>query len=440
MKSIRISEEAYLNHFMSKQFVDNNIQPEFPADIAALTAGDLKPAPCRKRMDLRHVPCLTIDGSDTKDMDDALSMTKTENGFQLGVHIADVASFVTPGSRLDEVAMMRGSSIYLANRTIPMLPPCLSNDLCSLNPNTDRYAMSVLIDVTNDGQIGEYTITKSVIRSRVKGAYHEVNRILSFKASQTEIDKYREVLDPLFDLNKLAKILRDKRCKAGANVNQNNEVKATLRDGEVELTTCDHGDAEILVEEMMVLANSLVAKYCHENELPCLYRVQEEKQTLARYDRRFTRHAELAIGNQGYYTHFTSPIRRISDTIVHQILTDWLNGATTTELNSKYCESCMEECALFATKRLRRAKTMQDLCSNFCYACYFSRHCRESYRGCVIGFNNKGFPVICMDEYPIHVLGDFQLDAHVGDHYVFRIAAEFDTRKLYAQTPVRIPA
>ena len=438
MKKESMNDEALLDRFMNEQFAHNGVSVSFPEDIAALKAEDLKPAPCRDRMDLRRMPTLTIDPLDANELDDAVSMMRTRTGYLLGIHIADLAAFVEPGSRLDEIAAERGCSIYLPDRTVPMLPPAVK-ERCSLEPNVDRNAVSVLVDLTKEGRVRKYMVTKSLIRSRVRGVYAEVNSIFSGSATPKVLARYRDFIAPLWDMKGLSEKLRKERAAAGADVSPTEEVKVSLCGGEVRLNPCRQGAAEMLIEEMMVLCNSLIARFCLENRIPCLFRTQEEKNVLAKYEARCGRHAELAIENGGY-THFTSPLRRLCDCRVHQALSDWLNGASAEELGEKYSEEYMEEAALLATKRFRRAQTMQFLSSQFCYARYFSRRCLEVYSGKVVGYNRQNLPILCMEEYPIRILGSLALNARIGERFSFRIAADMDTRRLFAQTPVRAAA
>ncbi|MBQ6610431.1 MAG: RNB domain-containing ribonuclease [Oscillospiraceae bacterium] len=439
MKTVLITDEMLLDKFMDEQFEKNTISVSFPEDVASLLAQDLTPAPCKNRMDLRRLPCLTIDCDDVRDMDDAVSLVRTKTGYLLGVHIADVAAYVRPGSRLDEIAAERGSSIYLANRTIPMLPPVLSQDLCSLNPNEDRNALSVLIDITKDGQVRRYMVTKSLIRSRVKGVYSEINSIFSRNASPAVVSKYRSFIPALWDMKGLTEKLRRKRCAAGANTAPSEEVKITVQNGEIQLALHRQGASELLIEEFMVLCNSLVAEYCQSNHIPCLFRTQDKKNTLAKYEPCCGRHADLAIEDTGYL-HFTSPIRRYSDCVVHQTVSAWLDGASAEELNARYNREYMEEVALIATKRFRRAKAMQLVHSKFCFTRYFACRREELYLGRVIGYNKQQRPILCMDAYPIHVLGDLALRAQIGEKFSFRISADVDNRKLYAELPRRVAA
>ena len=160
-----------------------------------------------KRLDLRDLPIFTIDGADTKDIDDAISIERTEGGYKLGVHIADVSHYVTEGSPLDNDAFERGTSVYIADKVIPMLPKELSNGICSLNPGVDRLAFSCLMEISDKGTVKKYKFAKTVIRSRVQGVYSEVNSILDGTANAQIKRKYKDVIDCIPVMNELAQIL-----------------------------------------------------------------------------------------------------------------------------------------------------------------------------------------------------------------------------------------
>ena len=188
----------------------NGLTPIFPPEVIAEAkhVSDYRAisAEIPHRLDLRDLPIFTIDGAATKDIDDAISVEKTENGYKLGVHIADVSHYVTPGSKLDAEAFKRGTSVYYANRVIPMLPTELSNGICSLNPKEDRLAFSALMELDKNGVITGYKFAKTVIRSRVKGVYSEINELLEGYNAKSLCEKYAEVIDCLPVMKELADI------------------------------------------------------------------------------------------------------------------------------------------------------------------------------------------------------------------------------------------
>jgi len=228
------------------------------------------------RMDLTDWEIFTIDGDDTKDIDDALSLKKLDNGnYLIGVHIADVSYYVKPGSALDRDAFKKGNSYYLAGRVIPMLPPKLSNGICSLNPQVERLAMSCLMEVTPTGDVVNHTIAPTVIRSRLKMTYSKVNDLLK----NGNVDKeYEPHARSLLLLNKLALVLRNNRLNAGAVEFDRPELKLLYSDdGKVSDTTCRYQDfAENLIQEYMLLANETVDRHLVDLGLPCLHRIHDK--------------------------------------------------------------------------------------------------------------------------------------------------------------------
>lgn len=331
------------------------------------------------RTDLRDMPMVTIDGADAKDLDDAVSLEKTDDGrWKLGVHIADVGYYVREGTALDKEAFQRGTSIYLVDRVIPMLPPELSNDLCSLNPKVDRLAMSVLMELDARGNVSKYDFMPSMIRTRERMTYDHIRAIVADKDS--ELCKRYEPLVPMFEhMAELASLLRKKREIRGAIDFAIPEVKVELDDQgrPVELRRRDRTIAEIIIEEFMLQCNEVVAEHFFRQELPFLYRIHErptdEKilffqnfvhnlgfrvkgtpakvhqsvlqdllrqaegkpeerliNTLllramkqARYAASCSPHFGLA---SEYYTHFTSPIRRYPDLVIHRLMREYLSG------------------------------------------------------------------------------------------------------------------
>ena len=195
------------------------LTPVFPAEVIdearRVSSTGISDEEKEGRLDLRDLPIFTIDGADTKDIDDAISVQRTDNGYILGVHIADVSHYVTPRSALDNEAFQRGTSVYYANRVIPMLPAELSNGICSLNPKEDRLAFTCLTELDNAGNIVSYKFAKSVIRSRVKGVYSEINDIFDGFVSRELSEKYAEVMDQLPLMKELAEILCKKRIARG---------------------------------------------------------------------------------------------------------------------------------------------------------------------------------------------------------------------------------
>lgn len=264
----------------------NDVETEFPIavqDEARHISGmKITDKDIYGRLDLRDKIIFTIDGADTKDIDDAVSVEKTENGWKLGVHIADVSHYVKPNSELDKDAFLRGTSIYYANKVIPMLPKELSNGICSLNPNEDRLAFSCLMELDEDGKLTKYKFSKTVIRSRVKGVYSEINKILDCRDDVSKIpadiaEKYAGLTDTIFLMQQLAEILTANKLKRGAPQIDTPECKLTIDENEVctDVQKRERGRAELIIEEFMLSANEAAAKTARENNIPFVYRVHE---------------------------------------------------------------------------------------------------------------------------------------------------------------------
>ena len=353
---------------------------EFPHHVMSevkLISRDLTAADLEGRRDLRELCMVTIDGADAKDLDDAVSLHRKENGnLELGVHIADVGYYVTEGSALDKEAFLRGTSVYLVDRVIPMLPPELSNDICSLNPHVDRLSMSVFMEIDAKGRVVAHDFGASVIRTQERMTYDSVRAIL--EDNNEELNKRYEPLLPMFEeMRKLALILREKRFNRGALDFSVAEVKVKLDDDgkPIAIEKRPRTIAEMIIEEFMLLCNETVAEHFFRMNLPFVYRVHEKPneekmhhfrefvhnlgftikgtpdkihphvlQSLlkevegkpeervvntlllrtmkqARYSSENAVHYGLAAE---FYSHFTSPIRRYPDLIIHRLMREYL--------------------------------------------------------------------------------------------------------------------
>ncbi len=325
-----------------------------------------------ERLDLRDLPTVTIDGADAKDLDDAVSLErKSSGGYRLGVHIADVSYYIHEGGAVDREAAKRATSVYLPDRVIPMLPPRLSNHICSLNPSTDRLAVSVFMDVDEKGELESYRFSPSIIRSDERMTYEAVNSILEGEDHYRK--KYAPFVQTFEDMAALARAMREKRIKRGALDFEFPEAKVVLDEQgrPLEISVSRPGLAESIIEEFMLYCNGVIATHFHRLGVPFIYRVHErpdmEKLLLLRdfltlfniklqgdlrkLSPRFlqeimgrvkdtghqrivhevilrslpqARYSESPLGHFGlatrYYTHFTSPIRRYPDLLVHRIL------------------------------------------------------------------------------------------------------------------------
>ena len=330
----------------------------------------------KNRKDLRHLDIITIDGSDAKDLDDAVYVEKTEEGYKLFVSIADVSYYVRENTELDTEALKRGNSIYLVDRVIPMLPQKLSNNLCSLNPNEDKLTFTVEMDLDKRGKVVKNDFYKSVIRSKYRMTYENVNTILEKDEESEEYrnlyDKYRKIDEMLKNMLELSKIIRNNKKRRGSIDFELPEIKVDLDENKAvkDIVLRSRGEAERIIEDFMVIANETVAEKLFWEEIPAIYRVHEDpdkakvqalNETLIKFGyslkgleeihpgkfqniiERTTglpegylihklilramqraRYANKNLGHFGlaskYYLHFTSPIRRYSDLIVHRML------------------------------------------------------------------------------------------------------------------------
>ena len=358
---------------------------------------------CEGRMDLRALPIFTIDSAETKDIDDAISLTRTfDGGFELGVHIADVSNYVKPGTELDNEAFSRATSVYYADQVVPMLPKALSNGICSLNENELRLAFSCLMRLDKEGNLTDYRFVKSIIRSRVKGVYSEINALLAGTADTEIKAKYADVIDQLPAMKELYGHRARLRKERGCMDIESGEVKLILDENGrcIDVKKRTSGESESMIEEFMLLANRRVAEFvgrkrkgAQNAERTFVYRVHDKPNsdkmaqfrsfvlrfgyqmkaegnkavakeinrlmkkihgkkeeniisTLAIRSMAKATYTTDNIGHYGlafdYYTHFTSPIRRYPDMMVHRLLAHYLAGGKSEdkEYYERLCEHC----------------------------------------------------------------------------------------------------
>ena len=428
-----------------------NVRQEFPPEVLAEAhAYDnavIDPAEAAHRMDLRAIPIFTIDSAETKDIDDAISLQKLEDGgYELGVHIADVSHYVRPGSALDNEAFERATSIYYADKVIPMLPTQLSNGICSLNPDEDRLAFSCLMRLDSEGDIHGYHFVKTVIRSRVKGVYKEINALIEPEegADLTELkDKYAAVLEQLPLMEELYRKRLALRRKRGAMEIESDEAKLVI-DPEsgrcVDIVKRGRGTSECMIEEFMLLANQCAANAGRTNKVPFVYRVHEapdaEKMeklsaTLlacglnAKFKNPIPTQLELAalldetrgqpiqtpvhtgilrsmqkaryapqpLGHYGLvlsdYAHFTSPIRRYPDLAIHRILSEMLLGASADRISKDFNEFAQRASEQSSKKEVDAVRIERDV-EDLYKAEYMHEHLGEVYTGTVAGITPRG--------------------------------------------------
>lgn len=434
--------DAYmLSNGLHTQFPDNVLLEAAKLDIDEPDGNEVL-----RRLDLRGEPIFTIDGADTKDIDDAVSIAKTEHCYKLGVHIADVSHYVTKGSALDEEAFYRGTSIYYADRVVPMLPRELSNGICSLNPQVDRLAFSCLMDVSFEGKLLSYRFEKSVIRSRVKGVYSEVNKIIDGTADEEIKAKYARVIDRIPIMKELAEILERNRVNRGAPEIDTSETKIITDENGVciDVKPRTTGIAEGIIEEFMLMANNAAASLAMKEKIPFVYRVHEappaEKLTqlnetltalgvnpdgiserssaadLARILRENkdnekamvinrivlrtmmkAKYSEEPLGHYGLvmpeYAHFTSPIRRYADLSIHRILTDYVYALNHEKLCKKYASFAVSA-ALQASNTELSAVRCERECENLYMAEYMKNRVGEEFDGMISGVSAGGVYVV----------------------------------------------
>lgn len=425
-----------------------NINIEFPEDVKE----EVKEMPmevleeeCKNRKDLRDVVIFTIDGDDTKDIDDAISIKKLNNGhYELGVHIADVSYYVKEGSPLDNEAMERGTSVYLVDRVIPMLPHELSNGICSLNPNVDRLAISCVMEFDSNGKQIDYEIFPSVIKSRIQMTYKKVNSILENNEVPSGYEPYEKDLRLM---QELANILRKAKENRGYIDFLVDEAKILVDENCVptEIIKRDRGAGENLIEDFMIAANECVATHIYFMNLPFIYRVhevpKEEKirsylsfiatlgyqvpgdikdtrpktiQKLVKFleDKKefkilsslLLRSMQKAVykpenlGHYGLaskcYTHFTSPIRRYPDTTVHRLLRTYLFDKKLDTKTMRHWEDKLVFVAEHSSSRERASIDCEREVEDMKMAEYMEKHIGEEFEGMISTVTSFGMFVL----------------------------------------------
>ena len=386
---------------------------------------------CEGRMDLRALPIFTIDSAETKDIDDAVSLTRTsDGGFELGVHIADVSNYVKPGTELDNEAFSRATSVYYADQVVPMLPKALSNGICSLNENELRLAFSCLMRLDKDGNLTDYRFVKSIIRSRVKGVYAEIKA------------KYADVIDQLPAMKELYGHRARLRKERGCMDIESGEVKLILDENGrcIDVKKRTSGESESMIEEFMLLANQCAAHFARVKQIPFVYRVHEEPNaeklerlhallqacgindhfakevptpkelsailegvrgtpyeqiintgmlrcmSKALYEEKPKGHYGLVLKD---YAHFTSPIRRYPDLAIHRIMTDLLKGTEKETMILRYTDFA-ERASKQSSEREVVAMQIERKAEDCYKAEYARRHLGECYEGTISGVTQRG--------------------------------------------------
>ena len=449
--------------------LEHDIDPEFNEDVKE----ELRKVPekvTRKdlegREDLRDELIITIDGDDARDLDDAVSVKKIEHGYRLGVHIADVSYYVKAGSAIDQEAYARGTSVYVTDRVVPMLPHLLSNGICSLNPRVDRCTISCVMDINEKGEVFNYRIFPSVIKTTERMTYNNVNGMIN--GDEELCQKYAHILDMVKEMLALSKIVRERRHRLGSIDFDTREGKVIVdeKGKPIDVVVRERGEAERIIEDFMICANECVATHVKWQELPSIYRVhdvpdakkmcefvhiaqllgvkfkgnvvnvrpkqcqqilEEAKKrpeysvlstsllrcmAKAKYDPNCLGHFGLALSE---YTHFTSPIRRYPDLIVHRMLRKYCFGPMPSAKVMQKDEKWIEKAAIQCSERERIAVDAEREVDDMKKAEYMENHIGEIYEGVISSVLKFGIFV----ELPNTVEGLVHVTNMNDDHYVF---------------------
>ena len=447
-----------------------NLPEDFPPSVlnSSLDIEDfITEDEIKGRLDLRNVKMVTIDGEDAKDLDDAVSIERLENGnFKLGVHIADVTHYVKEGSVIDKEAFKRATSVYLIDRVIPMLPKKLSNGICSLNPKVDRLTLSCIMEVNRQGKVVNHTIAQSVIKTNERMTYTDVTKILRDNDVEL-IERYKDLVDDFKAMEELCKILRKKRLDRGAIDFDFEECKIILdeKGKPIDIKPYERAIANRMIEEFMLLANETVAEHMEKLKVPFVYRIHENpnaeklekfkafiynlgynditwgeevnpkalqrvldkfkgenEETIistlllrsmmqARYSPECAGHFGLAAN---YYCHFTSPIRRYPDLQIHRIIKEYLNKELT-ENRSKKLVSIVDSAAKQSSEMERVAQEAEREVDDLKKAEYMKDRIGEIFEGMISSVTGFGAFV----ELPNTIEGLVHITSFRDDYYIY---------------------
>ncbi len=459
------------------------METQFPENVKAqseripreLTKDDYK-----GRTDIRDLLMVTIDGEDTKDIDDAVSLEKSGDDYELGVHIADVTHYVTENSAIDKEALSRGTSCYPADRVIPMLPQVLSNGICSLNEQVDRLALSCFMTISPKGEIIDHRFETTVIRTAHRMTYTEVNAIIT-DHDEAMIDKYPDVSDMLLMMHEVALLLRSRRKNRGSIDFDMPETKMELDENghPLSIHPYERNNATRLIEDFMLAANETVAEHFFWADIPFVYRIHEnpdmdrirklstfirnfgygikmkgdeihpmelqkllagiedtpEESLISRLTLRSMQRAKYSPVCEGhfglalkYYCHFTSPIRRYPDLQIHRIIKDYLRGSLDENRMEHYRKILPTVCSESSTRE-RIADDVEREVEKLKKAEYMQDHIGEVYEGVISGVTNWGIYV----ELPNTVEGLVHVSKMEGDYFTYNE----DTYELVGQATGR---
>ena len=447
-----------------------NLPEDFPPSVlnSALDIEDfITEDEIKGRLDLRNIKMVTIDGEDAKDLDDAVSIERLENGnFKLGVHIADVTHYVKERSVIDKEAFKRATSVYLIDRVIPMLPKKLSNGICSLNPKVDRLTLSCIMEVNRQGKVVNHTIAQSVIKTNERMTYTDVTKILRDNDVEL-IERYKDLVDDFKAMEELCKILRKKRLDRGAIDFDFEECKIILdeKGKTIDIKPYERAIANRMIEEFMLLANETVAEHMEKLKVPFVYRIHENpdaeklekfkafiynlgynditwgeevnpkalqrvldkfkgenEETIistlllrsmmqARYSPESAGHFGLAAD---YYCHFTSPIRRYPDLQIHRIIKEYLNKELT-ENRSKKLVSIVDSAAKQSSEMERVAQEAEREVDDLKKAEYMKDRIGEIFEGMISSVTGFGAFV----ELPNTIEGLVHITSFRDDYYIY---------------------
>lgn len=459
------------------------IPDEFPERVmnqANRVPEELQEGDYQGRKDIRDWTVVTIDGEDAKDLDDGISLTREGDIYRLGVHIADVSNYVQGGSALDKEALKRGTSVYLVDRVIPMLPQRLSNGICSLNQGVDRLALSCIMDVDSKGKVISHEIAETVIRVDQRMSYTDVKKILE-KSDEEVMETYKSLIPMFLDMERLSEIIRKRRVKRGAIDFDFPECKIKLNSQgkPISVEAYEQNTATRLIEDFMLLANETVAEEFCKMEIPFLYRSHEQpdpekveglltmlhnqglkvqkareritpkeiqkilgsiagdpnEPLISRMTLRTMQQARYTTESMGhfglaahYYCHFTSPIRRYPDLQIHRIIKDYLRGKMTAEKRNYYGEF-LDEVASHSSAMERRAEEAERETNKLKKAEYMLTHIGEEFEGVISGVTGWGLYV----ELPNTIEGLVHVNTLSDDFYNY----DEETRQLKGEVTGR---